>query len=325
VEDTTGFSKYHPGIAVVSSRPWSPALGSHLKQARLRAELSRAEVAAELEVSQESVRRWEQGGSKPSSAAVAAYLRVVGSDVVPLEQVVPGEQGEPGRPDVGQAIRRRRRGLGLTQAECAVTIGVAQPTLAGWEIGRARPGRDLAAAIAAFLEEPVGRVEAMLHQPLSVEMARWPTFGRIIGERRLSLQIDRNELAARMHVSARTIAAWETGEKVPNNTHLARLAEVLGVAPAVLVSALPERRPTSELGRLIHRRQRLLGLDRDDIAAACDVTPVTVGRWIWGHHAPTDANVEHLAKVLELDARIVRTAVEVDGGRTAGATAAVAD
>jgi len=297
-----------------AGRSWSPAHGGRLKQARLRAALSRAEVAAELDVSQESVRRWEQGGSRPSSAAVAAYLRVVGSDVVPLEHLEPDAAPEPARdrPDVGQLIRRRRTERGLTQAECAAAIGVAQPTLAGWEIGRARPGRDLAAAIAGFLELPLDEVEGLLHQPLTVEMERWPTFGRIIGERRLTLQIDRAELAARMRVSARTIAAWEVGEKVPNNTHLARLAEVLGVAPVVLVSALPERLPAGELGRLVYRRQRLLGLDRDDIPAACDVTPATVGRWIWGHNAPTDANVAQLSAVLELDPRIVRTAIEVD-------------
>jgi transcriptional regulator with XRE-family HTH domain len=299
----------------VGPRPWTAAFGGRLKEARLRAALSRAEVAAELRVSQESVRRWEQGGSKPSAAAVAAYLRAVGSDVVPAEPLVPDDHGEPAAPtapDVGQLVQRRRLQLGLTQVEAARLIGVAQPTLAGWEIGRAHPGRDLAIAIAAFLDRPFAQVEGLLHQPLTVEMSDWPTFGRIIGERRLTLQLERAQLAARMHVSARTIAAWELGEKVPNNSHLRRLAEVLSVEPTVLVSALPERLPDSELGRLIYRRQRLLGLSRDDIAVACDVTPPTVGRWIWGQHAPTESNVSDLARALELDQRIVRTAVDVD-------------
>ena len=159
----------------------------------------------------------------------------------------------------------------------------------------------------------------MLRQPLSLDMSSWPTFGRIIGERRITRQLDRQELADRLHVSARTVAAWETGEKVPNNTHLARLAELLELAPAVLVSALPEKTPASELGRVIHRRQRLLGLDRDAIAIACDVTPITVGRWIWGRNAPTEQSVGLLADVLQLDVRILRTAIELDGRqRSAG-------
>jgi transcriptional regulator with XRE-family HTH domain len=294
-------------------RSWSPALGRRLKDARERASLSRAELASELAVSQESIRRWEQGGSKPSPAAVEAYLRVVGSDVVPFEHLQPEDAEEPDAAEIGRLICERRRTLGLSQARAADVIGVAQPTLAGWEIGRARPGRDIAAALAGFLDEPLDTIEAMLRQPLSVDMANWPLFGRILGERRLSLQIDRAELADRMHVSARTVASWELGDKVPNNSHLARLAEILDVAPTVLVSALPERLPPSELGRIIYRRQRLLGLERDDIALACAVSPLTVGRWIWRRSVPIDANVEQLAACLELDVRIIRTAIEVDG------------
>ncbi|HET7720832.1 MAG TPA: helix-turn-helix transcriptional regulator, partial [Acidimicrobiales bacterium] len=214
--------------------------------------------------------------------------------------------------EVGQRIRRRRVELGLTQVAAAAAIGVAQPTLAGWEIGRARPGRDLAAAIARFLGEPLDSVEALLTLPMTVEMAHWPTFGRILGERRMTLQLDRPGLAARMRVSPRTIAAWELGDKVPNNSHLRRLAEVLDVEPAVLASALPERLPASELGRLIYRRQRLLGLSRDDIAVAADVAPSTVGRWIWGHHAPTGASISALARALELDERVVRSTIDAD-------------
>jgi transcriptional regulator with XRE-family HTH domain len=301
------------------ARSWSPALGERLKAQRIQAQLSRADVAAELEVSQESVRRWEQGGSKPSAQVVEAYLRVVGSDVVPVEHLEPHGPEAVEAPDIGSLVRRRRTELNLTQSDAARAMGVAQPTLAGWEIGRARPGRELAAALAGFLDADLVTVEALLQPRLTVEMANWPTFGRILGERRVSLQLDRAQLASRMRVSPRTVAAWETGEKVPNNTHLARLAEVLGVAPVVLVSALPERLPTSELGRLIYRRQRLLGLDRDDIALACAVTPATVGRWIWGRNAPTEANVEELGRVLELDPRIVRTAIELDGdGDVAG-------
>ena len=297
----------------VAHRSWSAARGRRLRRARELSSLTRAEVAAELQVSQESVRRWEQGGSKPSAAVVQAYLRVVGSDVVPVEEPADAELDAEAPGDlVGAAIRRRRLERGLTQVDAAALLGVGQATLAGWEIGRARPGRDLAPAIAEFLGADLAEVEAQLRRPLTVEMANWPLFGRIVGERRLTLQLDRPELASRMRVSPRTIAAWETGEKVPNNSHLARLAEVLGVAPVVLVSALPERLPARELGRLIYRRQRLLGLDRDDIALRCAVTPATVGRWIWGHNVPTGANVEELAGVLELDVRIVRTAIEVD-------------
>lgn len=294
-------------------RAWSAARGSRLRLARERASLSRADVAAELQVSAESVRRWEQGGSKPSETVVDAYLRVVGSDVVPIASPLEEADDVVSDDEVGEVLRRRRIELGLTQVEAAARVEVAQATWAGWEIGRARPGRELAAALAGFLAADLATVEALLQPRLTVEMANWPTFGRILGERRVSLQLDRAQLAARMRVSPRTVAAWETGEKVPNNTHLARLAEVLGVAPVVLVSALPERLPTSELGRLIYRRQRLLGLDRDDIALACAVTPATVGRWIWGRNAPTEANVDELGRVLELDPRILRTAIQLDG------------
>lgn len=296
------------------ARPWSAGLGGQLKAARLRASLSRSAVADRMRVSPESVRRWEQGGSRPSTLAVRAYLAAVGAEDLELVEDGPEATADPGL-EVGAAVRRRRQELGLTQVEAAARLGVAQPTLAGWEIGRARPGRELADVIARFLDQPVGEVEQLLHQPLTVEMSSWPTFGRILGERRLDLQLDRAELAAQLHVSPRTVAAWELGDKSPNNSHLRRLSEVLGVEVTVLVSALPEPRPPTELGRLIHRRQRFLGLTQDQLALAAGVGPVTVGRWTWGRHVPTDSNVAGLARALEVDERLVRAALELDLSR----------
>jgi transcriptional regulator with XRE-family HTH domain len=295
------------------ARSWTGSVGRQLRQRRMQAGLSRAAVAAAIGVAEESVRRWEKGGSRPSDAAVAAYLGAVGGGV--LDDADAGnrdnsndDDGDGRRRHLADLLRRRRDELGISQAKAALSIGVAQATYAGWEICRATPGRELAPPLARFLGQPAAEVARLLEVPLELEMTTWPLLGRIIGERRMALQLDRRELALRANVSPRTVAAWELGEKRPRDRHIRRLAEVLDVQPAVLTAALPERTPPTELGRLIRSQQRALGLTRDEIAYAAGVDAATVSRWTWGRHAPSEQNLRGLARALQLDERLVRQA-----------------
>lgn len=254
------------------------------------------------------MRRWERGASRPTSSLLAAYLDLVG---VAPEQLEPDhdekvEAAEARQAELAQRLRGRRRVLGITQAQAAAQIGVAQATYAGWEIARSMPGRDSAAALATFLDAPLLELQRLLVTPLPADMDDWPLFGRIVGERRIVLGIDRRQLAERLGLSPRTIEAWELGTKRPRERQLPPLAEELGVETAVLIAALPDDTPPSPLGQVIRRRQRLLGFSRDDIARKVGVDGATISRWAWGRNAPGDAHIRRLAIALELDEDVFR-------------------
>lgn len=51
----------------------------------------------------------------------------------------------------GEAIRRQRKVVGLTQAQLAEKVGVHQTAVSAWEVGKASPDPDLHRAIAEAL------------------------------------------------------------------------------------------------------------------------------------------------------------------------------
>src|SRR5204862_768687 len=131
----------------------TPRFGQHLESARLTTGLSRADLAARLGVSEESVRRWERGWSAPSSDRIAQLIAVLSIDGSALMTL-------PVHPDdlplLARKLRDERAQRHITQAEAAELLGVAQPTYAGWEIGRAAPLERYLTVVADYvvLSEP---------------------------------------------------------------------------------------------------------------------------------------------------------------------------
>src|SRR4051794_35740550 len=121
------------GLGSAARQPSStPRLGEHLEAARLRASLTRAEVADRLGVSEESVRRWELGGSRPSADHLANVIALLAIDAVDLPDPRPADDDLP---MLARRLRDERAQRNISQAEAAQKLGVAQPTYAGWEIG----------------------------------------------------------------------------------------------------------------------------------------------------------------------------------------------
>lgn len=60
--------------------PRMTALAQRLRDARLRAGLSRRQAAELTGVSRRTIEQWEQGRHAPSKLALGAYLRLISSE-----------------------------------------------------------------------------------------------------------------------------------------------------------------------------------------------------------------------------------------------------
>src|SRR5689334_11525881 len=112
---------------------WNRRLGAHVEASRRRARLTRRDLAGRVGVSEETIRRWERGGSRPSDDRLVKLIAVLAIDGAALRL---DAHGVDDLPSLAKLLRAERADRGITQVEAANLIGVAQPTYAGWEVGR---------------------------------------------------------------------------------------------------------------------------------------------------------------------------------------------
>ncbi len=274
---------------------WSPRLGAHLEASRVRAGKRRLELAAQLGVSEETIRLWEKGAVQPSAERLARLIALLALETSEW----PATEGpSPDLPALAQRLRSERLGRGLTQAGVIKILGVPQATYAGWETGRSTPGTHLFGSIAEFLGIIECDVATLCASPFIVDTTGWPPFGRFVGARRQELRLTRAGLAAALGVSPSTVVSWELGYRSPASTQLTRLARALSVDTVSLAAALPRRGASTTLGELILARQRELGLRSADLARLTGTTEATVSRWVHGRSRPVPTNLERLADAL---------------------------
>ena len=278
---------------------WNRRLGAHVEASRQRAEMTRAELAKRMRVSEETVRRWERGGSQPSEAHLVRLIAVLALDGGALALESGG--GDAELPPLARRLRQERASRRITQTEAATMLGVAQPTYAGWEVGRSAPETAHHASVADYLGLSDAEVADLVSIPLVVNVDAWPALGQILGRRREALRLTRSELAHRVGVSPSTIANWELGYRVPRVQQLSALASTLSVAVSELEAALPATaRPLSALGTLIKTRQGRLGITRAEIARRAGTDEATLSRWVHGHRQPDASGLSRLAAALEI-------------------------
>lgn len=189
-------------IEFLGFEPWpAPATPAQkLKAARQRKGLSIDKAAALLGVDSSTLWWWEHE-RKPHllehRARIAAFC---GANE-------PETNASPDLPDtgkeatalehIGEAVRRRRRELSLSQEQVAETIGVSPWTIMLWEQGRYAPGPRVYPALIRFLgSDP------------------WPppqTIGERLRAGRLRRGLSRRQLAAVLEVDLGSISKWEAG------------------------------------------------------------------------------------------------------------------
>ena len=62
---------------VVEEIVWSPRLGAHLEASRVHAGRRRLDLAAQLGVSEETIRLWEKGAVQPSAERLARLIALL--------------------------------------------------------------------------------------------------------------------------------------------------------------------------------------------------------------------------------------------------------
>jgi transcriptional regulator with XRE-family HTH domain len=277
---------------------WTRRFGEHIEVARTRALLSRAELATRLGVAEESIRRWERGGARPSPDSLARLIVVLALDGAKLTSLPVTATDVP---QLARLLQQERAQRNVTQARAGEILGVAQATYAGWEIGRATPAAQFLPPIGAFLGLSAAEVTELVSIPFTVDGAGWPAFGQLLGARREALRLTRDELARMLGVAAGTIVAWELGHRSPRAPQLRALAAAVEVSVEALAAALPQREAQlSALGELIRSRQRRLGLRRSDIADRAGLDEATISRWVHGHHTPEQSSLRRLAAAIEV-------------------------
>ena len=114
---------------------------------------------------------------------------------------------------VGEQLRQARRAAGMTQAELAQRVGVADGTrVAAWEAGRAMPRPATWSAICVLLGIGASESEAVTLRAL-----------------RLRQGLTHSDVARAIEVDPSTVVRWESGAQRPRAAHAERLAQVLGV------------------------------------------------------------------------------------------------
>jgi transcriptional regulator with XRE-family HTH domain len=277
---------------------WSPRLGAHVATARTRAGMRRATLAADLGVSEETVRLWERGAVRPSTDHLTRLIVVLALDAA---QWTTSDNSGPDLPALARRLRHERGERLITQAEASRELDVPQPTYAGWETGRATPSAPFLPSIAAFLGASLTEVATLCASHFVVETTGWPPFGQLVGGARQELRLARSALADEMGISVNTVVSWELGYRVPRPQQLRRLAEVLKLDVESMLEALPRRgsSPTA-LGHLIVSRQQQLGLRLADVADRAGTTEATVSRWVHGRNRPAATSLQRLADAIEV-------------------------
>lgn len=179
-----------------------------LREARLRAGLSVAQLARAIGVSRPTVALWEQGRRRPAQT----YWSALGAALeLPVEHVAELFAGyRPARFDSRPlpSLATSRRSAGLTQRQLAGRLGVAATTLSMWETSGVPVPVDAIAALARLLQTPEESLRAT------------PTHGRVpdprpLRQARRQAAMSQREAAAYLGVAVGSLARYESGERRP--------------------------------------------------------------------------------------------------------------
>lgn len=117
--------------------------------------ITKTQLAAELGVTRDTVRRWESGKITPAANTMLRWRQALG-DSVEVQQVLPpaGDAESFDHPDwtkMRHTLIRMRAAASMLQADVAAEIGITANTLSAWENGHRVPSlRHLVAWAAVF-------------------------------------------------------------------------------------------------------------------------------------------------------------------------------
>jgi transcriptional regulator with XRE-family HTH domain len=215
-------------------------VGRRIQDLRKKKGLSQGELAEKLTVSQSLVSQWERGAGTPSGEQIQQLESMLGR--------MPGTGAGSAAVVVddlsGDKIKERRINNGLSQKELAEKMGVSQPLVSQWEVGRQKPSRDQIARLQSILG---GIADVEGSAPSETESA----IGAWLSKARLNKNFTVNELANKSGVSPaaiyniekgraenphpKTIKALEAalGDKLESEKEVTEASEIKGVGDFV--------------------------------------------------------------------------------------------
>lgn len=244
-----------------------------LRRRRRELELSREAAAVQMDTSQDTVRKWENGRS-PQVGSYPKIIQFLGRE----------PWTEPtSLPEQLRAARWRR---GLTIDQAATVLGVDASTMWWWEAGRKPHRREHRAHIARFVMVPsVQEPNASAIGIEDVPCAR-PRLGQLLGDRRRELGLTLEAAAERIGANPWTLLYWEHDRHVPTDRFYPALIRFLGREP------WPEPVDVAEHLRAERLRR---GLSQQQAAAVMQVGRDSVANWEAGRaprHRLAKAKIE---------------------------------
>lgn len=278
-----------------------------LRDARVAAGLSQAELAAALVVNHATVSRWESSLRRPPHDLVeplAAALGVTVDEVMAWFTQVRWLKGDGIGQVPGLKHLLRHRGVGLEAAAGACGVSVEQ--MRAWVFGRRTLQRAAVEPLAELLVMSPQEFVRAARRSYERDAAMVP----VLRSARRARRLTQVELGRRVGVVGETVSHWERGTWTPPVHQVYRLARVLRMDAWELGAGLGVRMPdrgeslsTVEVGvggRLQDARLRA-GLTRPQLARCIGVRSSTVGRWETGRSRPRKTQRERLESVLGKD------------------------
>lgn len=150
---------------------------------------------------------------------------------------------------LSENLRARRVAAGLSQNDVAEKLGVAQPTISNWELGRSQPSAPQVTALEGIL----GSLETPLDTPGSTGPTEASPFGVWLNAARTRRGLTVVELAGKAGVSLGTIYNLESGRiENPQKATRDKVIKALGeTPPAEAVEATEAASAIEGLGNLV--------------------------------------------------------------------------
>ena len=190
----------------------------------------------------------------------------------------------------------------------ATLVHVSVATASRWETGRRRPHTEDVDRIAAVLRcDRHDLLSWVREQPrLSTDAIRRPTNLRSL---RQANGLSRRQLAEGLRVSTATVAHWECARRGLPVSRIPALADVLGVEPSAVVSALRAPASGADHARLLVQLRRRAGLTQRQAATRVGVSDGTISAWERGVRQPTWPHARRLADAYRCELGQVARAV----------------
>jgi len=280
------------------------AFAQQLRERRTALRLTARALAGHTGLHHSYISQLERGVSHPSRAVAAALARALD---LPVEALVGEGFQERARPETGlpATLRARRETLEMSQAVVARRAGISQSYVKAIESGRSRPSREVIAQLARTVE--MSEDDLLEEEDRAAFRARGqpaPGLGARLRDRRQTLGLSDEALAARAGVTATSLSQIERGVWLPSRVVAQTLATALGLRLEELVDAPTLARlrddPEEHTGfaqRLAERRAALR-LTQAALADAAGLAAHYISTLEQGHSQPSVEVATALAAAL---------------------------